>query len=82
MIYQALAIRDSKTNMFYPPQFKATNAEAERDFHALVNDPQTLPGKYPSDYSLWSIGSFDTASAVFTPITPEKYVDGDQLKAN
>lgn len=81
MQYQMFSIRDSKTNIFYPPNFKATEGEAKRDFHALVNDPQSLPGKYPGDYALWNIGSYDATSGVVTPITPEIVIEGDQLKA-
>lgn len=81
MIYQAYSIRDSKTSIFNPPQFRNTHGEAERDFHALVNDPQSLPGKYPKDYAMWHIGSYDTDHGVLTPITPVLLVDGDQLLA-
>lgn len=80
--YSMFSIRDSKTNIFYPPQFKATEGEAKRDFHALINDPQSLPGKYPADYSLWHLGTYDTASGELTPHTPEKLIDGDQLKTD
>lgn len=80
MIYQVLSIRDSKADIFYPPQFKATTNEAKRDFHALVNDPGTMPGKYPADFSLFSIGTYDASSGTLTPETPTKVADGDQMK--
>ena len=82
MIYQAFSVRDAKTAIMHPPLFKATEGEAKRDFHALVNDPQSLPGKYPGDYSLWHVGAFDGDSGELTHMTPVKLFDGDQLTAN
>lgn len=81
MIYQAYSVRDSKTAVMHPPLFNVTEGEATRAFHALVNDPQSLPGKYPSDYSLWHVGGFNGDSGELTHITPVKLVDGDQLTA-
>lgn len=81
MIYQAYSVRDSKTSIMHPPLFKSSEGEAQRDFHALVNDPQSLPGKYPSDYSLWHVGTFDGASGELSHMVPIKLFDGDQLTA-
>lgn len=80
MTYQIFSIRDSKTNIYYPPQFRTNEGEAQRDFHALINDPQSIPGKYPADYSMWHLGTYDSDSGAINPITPQKLFEGDQLK--
>lgn len=79
MNYLVYSVRDSKVNTFFPPQFRATEAEAIRDMHALVNDPQSLPGKYPSDYSLWHVGGFDSSTGILETRIPALVINCDQL---
>lgn len=59
MLLKAYSIRDSKAEVFNLPFFKHTHGEAERDFHQLVNDSQSMPGKYPDDYDLYFLGVYD-----------------------
>lgn len=54
---------DNKTQVFCPPFVTITLASALRDFTYAANDPSCAVGKYPADYTLYSIGTFDDENA-------------------
>ena len=57
------AIFDSKTNEYVTPFFAAGDKHALRILSGtLVGDCQLL--LYPSDYSLWCLGDFDTEAGL------------------
>ncbi|WNK14516.1 MAG: nonstructural protein [Microvirus sp.] len=53
------AIHDIKADLFGPPFFMSTAAEALRAFADLADDSNTTIGKHPGDYRLMQIGEFD-----------------------
>lgn len=59
MKQKVFAIRDSKAEVYLQPFFRKTHGEAERDFRQLVKDEKSLVSKYPEDYDLYFIGSYD-----------------------
>lgn len=60
------SIRDAKADIFHPPFFKNTHGEAERDFEMLAKDPNSTIHKFPEDYDLWYLGTYDNSSAVMS----------------
>lgn len=66
MIIQQYSIRDLKIGLFNRPFAEANNLTAIRAFKSLVDDPQTLMGKYPADFELWQVGSFNEQEGEFT----------------
>lgn len=53
------AIKDEKSG--FDKVFTSLNdAYANREFMIVVKDDQSLFNKYPHDFSLWRIGSFDS----------------------
>lgn len=56
------SIRDAKAEIFNAPFYKHTHGEAERDFTMLVNDEKSTVCKFPEDYDLYHLGSFDEKS--------------------
>lgn len=78
---KVFAIRDTKAEAFHQPFFTKTVSEAERSFHQLVNDPQSLVAKYPEDYDLYMIGSYDTNTGGLTTLdTPQHIAKAISLK--
>lgn len=69
--YVAVAVRDSKSELFTTPMFFATRGVAVRSFQAAVNDPQSAFFKNPEDYGMYVVGKYDDASGVFVPAGPE-----------
>lgn len=55
------AIRDNKVGTFAPPCLFENDATAIRAFGDLVSrDKDSLMYVHPEDFSLWSLGHFDT----------------------
>lgn len=67
MLYRVYAIYDSKSEAYYPPFFQATTGLAIRYFTELANDQKTTIGKYPHDYALYEIGTYDDGTAILEP---------------
>lgn len=59
MELKVYSIRDAKAEIFNPPFYKKTHGEAERDFSALVRDEKSMVCKYPEDYDLYYLGTYD-----------------------
>lgn len=74
------SIRDLKGANYNTPFAQPTHGTAERSFTELVKDPQSLVHKYPSDYELFHIGSFDDESGKLDALPiPQHIVSGAQL---
>ena len=74
------SIRDSKGEIFNPPFFKHTHGEAERDFHQLCKDEKSMVAKYPEDYDLYYLGTYDNVSGKMDCLdTPQHIVKAAQL---
>lgn len=60
------AVRDSKAEAFMPP-FTATNKGlAIRSFTDAVNDKSSIFSKYPDDFVLYDLGTFDESTGIIT----------------
>lgn len=74
------SVRDAKGEIFNPPFYKQTHGEAERDFQTLVNDPQSMPAKYPEDFDLWYLGEYCNLTGTFKSLdTPQHMIKAVQL---
>jgi len=58
------SVHDSKAQAYLPPFYMRTKGEALRAFETTVKDTNTQFNKYPSDYTLVELGSFDEATGV------------------
>ena len=59
------SVFDSKAEAFLPPMFFPTRGVAIRAFSQAAADGEHDFCKYPDDYSLFELGSFDPSTAVF-----------------
>lgn len=59
MILQAFSVFDSKAKTFAAPWWAVNEQTAKRNFSGAVNDPQTQLNKFPEDFTLYHIGSFN-----------------------
>ncbi len=57
------SVLDAKAGAYAIPFFAPTDPHAIRSFSDLVNDPNTVPGRHPEDFSLHKIGDFDIETA-------------------
>lgn len=63
----AYTLHDVKAVSYSPPFFCANDAIAKRMLADLVSDKNTMPGRHPSDFKLYAVGTFDEGNAVITP---------------
>ena len=74
MILFAYSWYDTKLKMYNSPNFLINDGAAHRQVEAMANDPGTEIGKFPNDFSLFKVGSFDTENGVFTPLEGKVHV--------
>lgn len=63
-------VLDKKAGIYNTPQFLVNDEVAIRLFEFLVNQPESVMARYPEDYSLYRIGSYDLDTGI---IIPEAY---------
>jgi hypothetical protein len=73
MLMSVFAIYDAGISTWMPPIFVRNKGEILRWFMDCVNDPQSKLSKYPSDYTLFEVGSWDDDKCKFdllkTPVS-------------
>jgi hypothetical protein len=62
MIVKIFAIRDAKADAFLQPFFSPTKGTAIRAFSDAVNDSQSQFFKYPDDFTLFELGTFNDST--------------------
>ena len=65
MLLNVYVLFDSKVEAFMQPFFLHSKGEAIRAFSDLANDVKTQVGKYPADFTLFHLGTFDSVDAKF-----------------
>jgi len=74
-------IRDSKADSYGIPFYSPTPGTAERQLKDLTNDPQSMVCKYPEDYDLYKIGSYNQLTGNITKLdTPQHVCKAISLK--
>lgn len=81
MELKAFSIRDQKSEVFNTPFFQKTHGEAERSFRELVTDQKSMVHKYPEDYDLYFIGTYNDQTGLIKPLdTPQHMLKAVQIK--
>jgi hypothetical protein len=70
MIRQIYAVYDLTANTYCNPFVMVNDETALREFATAANDPQSLLFKYPTEYALYRIASFDFDSGEVKPCLP------------
>lgn len=65
MTKKLFTIYDSKAETYVAPFCLLSRGEAIRAFTDTVNDQSIPPGKYPEDFSLFELGTFDETNCKF-----------------
>lgn len=80
MIFHAFSVYDSKAASFSPPFFVPAVGVATRSFSDVANDPTTDICKHPEDYTLYSLGTFDSNLATFDLGKPSALITASSCK--
>jgi len=78
MIYSVCAVRDRAVDGFGTPIFVPHLGSAVRSFQDEINRSESALHAPPEDYDLYSIGTFDDATASLEPCAPVMLVTGKQ----
>lgn len=70
MVLNGYSLLDVKTGLYSPPFFLAHDVLALRAVLELCSDRNTTPGKYPADYVLYRLGSFDDNTGMVSAGVP------------
>ena len=71
MLKNTYSLLDTKAQTYTNPFYFAQNGEALRALDGIVNDGQTQVSKYPEDFQLYKIGTFDDVSGEIKGHEPE-----------
>lgn len=66
MLLRIFCMYDSKVQAYLQPFFLKHQGEAIRGLMELVNDPKTNLYKYPEDFTLFELGTYEDTKASFT----------------
>lgn len=81
MITKAFSLYDSKADIYMPPFFCGTVGQAIRSVVEAAADGRTTLGRYPQDFSLMELGSFDDVTGSLTPERVHNHGQVSQLLA-
>lgn len=71
MIYEVYSVFDSKVGCYLSPFFMRSKGEAMRAMmNELENDKSNI-SKYPEDFVLFKIGTYDESVGKLESVTPE-----------
>lgn len=80
MRLEVFCIYDAATGAFMQPFFARSKGEALRSFTELANDPKTSVHKYPSDYTMFLLGSWDDGGGIFDTAPPERVISALEVQ--
>jgi len=66
-IYQLFSVYDSKSEVFCQPLFHRARGEAIRAFSDAVNEKGHNFNKYPADFTLFFIGTYNDSTGIISP---------------
>lgn len=69
-------IRDTKADAYLPPFFLPKKEMAARVFDQCVNSEDHQFGKWPADYTLFHIGTFNDETGICITYAPESLGNG------
>lgn len=69
---QVFSLHDEKANAYTQPFFMDQKGQALRALDGIVNSPDSNVNKYPQDFKLYKLGTFNDWDGVLTSLaTPE-----------
>lgn len=66
MLHEVFAVYDSKADVFGPPILAPAVGAAKRSFVESCSDSSTALAKYPEDFALYHLGTYDDATGLMS----------------
>lgn len=73
------SVKDVKSKLFANPFIQKTNGTAVRSFGTACEDPSTDLNKYPTDFSLYHIGTFNPDTGEITQDKIEQIANASEF---
>lgn len=70
MVLNIYSVFDKRSDIFATPFFSHNDNTAFRSFHQLRADENSLVSRYPNDFSLFGLGTFDDLTGFITYCDP------------
>lgn len=70
----AYSLHDTKALTYSAPFYQPTDGAAVRVIEEIARDPNTTVGRYPADYRLYRVGSFDTDTGVLMGLVAPAFI--------
>jgi len=77
---QVFAIFDKKALAYMAPFFQPNELVAMRNVGSAVADEESLLGKYPEDYDLYQVGTWDDQSGALVAVGPKFLINCASMK--
>lgn len=74
MILNIFSVYDSAAESYLQPFFMQTKGQAIRAFTDAVNDNNNVFCKYPDDYTLFELGSYDDSKGSFVMLSAPRSI--------
>lgn len=68
------SVRDAKGETYSPPFLAKTPGEAERMFNNEVHNEKSQISKYPEDFDLYQLGTYDDVTGKIKPLDAPQHV--------
>nr|QJB20112.1 MAG: nonstructural protein [Microvirus sp.] len=68
------SIRDSKGEIYNTPFFQKSHGEAERNFRELTRDDKSMICKYPEDFDLYYLGTYDDQNGTISSLDSPQHI--------
>lgn len=82
MKLEIYTIRDKKTDVYNTPFFQRSVEEAMRTIADAANDERTHLAKFPDDFEIYRLGSFNDNSGKIDPVIPTFVCSVSSLKVS
>ncbi|WNK14728.1 MAG: nonstructural protein [Microvirus sp.] len=66
MNYGIFSLHDAKASSFAQPFYCPNRAVAQRHFMAALEDPNSICSKFPADFRLYELGTFDDSTGIIS----------------
>jgi len=76
------AVRDTKADAFGSPMSVPTSGLALRSFADAVAQPDSNLNRFPEDYMLYELGSYDPNSGLLTALLPAPHLIATALSVH
>lgn len=79
MLLNLYSVLDSTSRLYLPPFPMRTDKEAIEAFTSAINAPDSIWKKYPEDYLLMRISTFDDETGIVDPQQPQVVISAQKV---